>query len=64
MSVGALEPKFYAQLVSILGLSDEDVPQLGRDFKESREVFAKKFKEKTRDEWCKVGITLANFPRV
>ncbi|XKL65736.1 hypothetical protein PGB90_009156 [Kerria lacca] len=52
MAVGAIEPKFYDELLSKLNLSYEEVPQ--DDFENGRRIFTEKFKEKTRDEWCKV----------
>ncbi|KAL1970853.1 hypothetical protein VTN77DRAFT_2687 [Rasamsonia byssochlamydoides] len=52
-AVGALEPQFYAALLKGLGLKMEDLP--ARDDKANwpviREIFARKFKEKTRAEW-------------
>lgn len=52
-AVGALEPQFYLALVNGLGLKMEDLP--ARDDKANwpalREIFARKFKEKTRAEW-------------
>lgn len=56
MAVGAIEPKFYDELLSKLNLSYEEVPQ--DDFENGRRIFTEKFKEKTRDEWCKVNISL------
>jgi alpha-methylacyl-CoA racemase len=56
MSVGALEPKFYAALVHGLGLEDEDLPeQLDRDrWPEMRARFCEVFKSRTRDEWTDI----------
>lgn len=52
-AVGALEPQFYATLVKGLGLRLEDLPP--RDNKSNwgvlRDIFAAKFREKTRAEW-------------
>lgn len=52
-AVGALEPKFYAALVKGLGLDAASIPS--RDDKDNwpalREVFARRFREKTRAEW-------------
>lgn len=53
MSVGALEPQFYMELIEGLGLSEEEAPQIG-DFESLKELFTKKFSEKTRDEWCQI----------
>ncbi len=57
ISVGALEPQFFAALLKGLGLTEKDVcpGTLDRMDKRSwpymREVFLRKFKEKTRKEW-------------
>ena len=55
VSVGALEPQFYAALIEGLGLGDQI--DLGRQGDESTwprqaELFAEVFKTKTRDEWA------------
>jgi alpha-methylacyl-CoA racemase len=54
VSIGAIEAKFYAELVSRLNLRTEDLPgQYERArWPEMREVFARAFRTKTRDEWC------------
>jgi len=53
MSVGALEPQFYAALLHGLGLAGEDLPdQLDRDrWPELRARFTEVFKRRTREEW-------------
>lgn len=51
MSVGALEPKFYAELLKGLGLND--VPQFD-SFEENKKLFASIFAQKTQQEWCDV----------
>lgn len=53
MSVGALEPKFYAELLKGLNLKPEDVPQF-ESFEENKRLFAKIFEEKTQNEWCEI----------
>ena len=54
MSVGALEPQFYAQLVDLLELPDlpsrDDLAQWAA----IREAFTRRFKERTRAEWTEV----------
>ena len=54
ISLGSLEPQFYAELIEKLGLSDEDLPaQMDRSSWDTmREKFTSLFKSKTRDEWC------------
>ena len=56
MSVGALEPQFYAALLRGLGLDGEDLPaQLDRDrWPELRARFTAVFKSRTRDEWTEI----------
>lgn len=57
MSVGALEPQFFAVLIKGLDLTTEDICPNGLDRLDKRtwpymrEVFTKRFKEKTRAEW-------------
>ena len=56
VAVGAIEPKFYAELIDRLGLAREDLP--GQDdrarWPELRSRLAAVFRTKTRDEWCAV----------
>ena len=55
MSVGSLEPQFFATFVELLGIKDRVPGQLELDrFDEMRDLIAARFKEKTRDEWCAV----------
>ena len=53
VAIGAIEPKFYAQLLRLLGLADEPLPpQHDRaGWPVVRERFARAFKLKTREEW-------------
>lgn len=51
MSVGALEPKFYDQLLKGLGL--KDIPQFD-SFEENKKLFASIFIQKTQKEWCDI----------
>jgi alpha-methylacyl-CoA racemase len=56
MAVGALEPKFYAEFVRLLGLSDE-VAALRADSTEwqrLREAITGAFAARTRDDWTAV----------
>lgn len=55
MAVGALEPQFYAEFLTLLGLEDHadtrtDVTRWG----ELREAVAARFKSRPRDEWTAV----------
>jgi alpha-methylacyl-CoA racemase len=53
MGVGAIEPQFYAELMRLLGLGDEDLSnQMDRTkWPAMKERFAAIFATKTRDEW-------------
>ncbi len=55
MSVGALEPQFYAELVKGLGLGDEvpDRDDLAQ-WPALREILTARFKERTQAEWVAV----------
>jgi alpha-methylacyl-CoA racemase len=54
MAVGAVEPKFYSNLLAVLGLDEESLPaQLdSRYWPEMKQRFAAAFATKTRDEWA------------
>lgn len=57
MSVGALEPQFYAELLKGLGFTAEEVVPGGLDREDKRawpymrEVLTQRFRSKTRKEW-------------
>ena len=55
VSVGALEPKFFAALCVALGFPEwADGRILQEDPEAMRSAFQRKFKERTRDEWCSI----------
>ena len=56
LAVGALEPRFYAELLERVGLAADDLPdQLDRDgWPLLRERLAARFRTRTRDEWCRL----------
>jgi alpha-methylacyl-CoA racemase len=56
VSLGSLEPQFYAELLARLGLDQEDLPaQMDRTgWDRLRERFTELFKSKTRAEWDEV----------
>jgi alpha-methylacyl-CoA racemase len=56
MAVGAIEAKFYSQLLAGLGLESADLPaQMDRaQWPAMKERFAEVFAAKTRDEWTNV----------
>lgn len=53
VAVGAIEPQFFAALLSGLGLAPADVPgQLDvASYPQLHDVFAKRFASRTREEW-------------
>lgn len=55
MAVGALEPQFYQEFIEGLGLNVDDIEQMN-NFERNREIIAKIFKEKTREQWCNVSV--------
>jgi alpha-methylacyl-CoA racemase len=56
LAVGALEPRFWAELLERVGLPADDLPaQLDRDsWSLLRERLAATFRARTRDEWCRL----------
>jgi alpha-methylacyl-CoA racemase len=56
VSIGSIEPQFYAELVKLSGLEQEKLPpQMDRaEWPMMKERLARIFKTKTRDEWCKI----------
>ncbi|GJQ66996.1 hypothetical protein Trydic_g7987 [Trypoxylus dichotomus] len=63
MSVGALEPQFYEELLKGLGVDEFEAPQYG-DFQKSKKLFASIFLSKTQKEWCKIfdNLDACTFP--
>ncbi|KAI4488901.1 hypothetical protein M0804_004399 [Polistes exclamans] len=53
MAIGALEGKFYNNLLEKLGLSKDEVPQFN-NFAKNHALFVDLFKEKTQAEWCAI----------
>jgi alpha-methylacyl-CoA racemase len=53
ISVGAIEPRFYSELVTGLGIAEAELPpQLKRrGWAQTRQRFAEIFRTRTRDEW-------------
>jgi alpha-methylacyl-CoA racemase len=55
MSVGALEPQFYAELLQRLELNADEWPQFDRDrWPEFKHRLAEIFRARTREEWTKL----------
>jgi alpha-methylacyl-CoA racemase len=51
MAIGALEPRFYAELLSRLGLSDVPDRADPQNWPQLRALLSARFKDRTRDEW-------------
>ncbi|MGQ0802244.1 MAG: CaiB/BaiF CoA transferase family protein [Actinomycetota bacterium] len=56
VSLGSLEPQFYAEMLERLGIDDGELPaQMDRSgWPKLRERLTELFKSKTRDEWCEI----------
>ncbi len=56
VAVGAIEPKFYAELLEMCGLEREELPgQMDTArWPQLRASLARVFKTKTRDQWCAI----------
>jgi alpha-methylacyl-CoA racemase len=56
VSIGSIEPQFYAELIDKLGLAGEELPaQMDKaGWPILKERFERLFKTKTRDEWCAI----------
>jgi alpha-methylacyl-CoA racemase len=56
ISLGSIEPQFYAELVKLSGLEGEELPgQMDRSqWPAMKERLTQIFKTKTRDEWCEI----------
>ena len=54
VSIGALEPRFYEELLERLGLAEEPLPAQHERARwpELRARFAAAFRSRTRDQWC------------
>jgi alpha-methylacyl-CoA racemase len=55
VSLGSIEPQFYAELVKLGGLDAKEYPQLDRaGWPDMKRRLAAVFKRKTRAEWCAI----------
>ncbi len=56
VSLGSLEPQFYAEMLQRLGIDDDELPaQMDRrGWPQLRDRLTALFKSKTRDEWCEI----------
>jgi alpha-methylacyl-CoA racemase len=59
ISIGSIEPKFYTELLRLLEIEEEKLPQQmdRKRWPEMRERFKVIFKTKTREEWCAIMET-------
>jgi len=56
VSIGSIEPQFYAELLRLTGLEGEELPwqQDRNEWPSMKERLAGIFRSKTRDEWCEL----------
>ncbi len=56
VSIGSIEPQFYAELIEKLGLAGEDLPRQNdrSQWPALKERLRALFLQKTRDEWCEI----------
>ena len=59
VSIGSLEPQFYAELLELTGVTDDGGPPMPLQgdkeaWPATRERLEAVFKQKTRDEWCEI----------
>ena len=55
VSIGSIEPQFYAELMRITGVDVAEFPQMDRGrWPELKERLAAVFRTKPRDEWCRL----------
>jgi alpha-methylacyl-CoA racemase len=56
ISIGAIEPQFYTQLLALAGVDDPQFRKQWRqaDWPELKRKFAALFAARTRDEWCRL----------
>ena len=56
VSIGSIEPQFYAELLRLTGIEAGDLPYQHdkSQWPALKERFAEVFRQKTRDEWCEL----------
>lgn len=56
VSIGSIEPKFYAELIDKLGFDKDDLSSQhdSSHWPEMKQKLAEKFKTRTQDEWCQI----------
>ena len=56
VSIGAIEPQFYAELLKLIGVDPDSLPpQLDRiHWPRAKEALTRVFKTKSREEWCAI----------
>ncbi|CAL4123124.1 unnamed protein product [Meganyctiphanes norvegica] len=53
MACGAVEPQFYHQMMTLLGLDPDAIGQFD-DYDNKKNIIATTFKQKTQEDWCKI----------
>lgn len=56
IAIGSIEPKFYAELLRLTGLKNEELPRQNDQsaWPTLKERVTKIFRTKTREEWCRI----------
>ncbi|HYH50900.1 MAG TPA: CaiB/BaiF CoA-transferase family protein [Acidimicrobiia bacterium] len=56
VSIGSIEPQFYAELLRLLGIDPQELPRQSdrAAWPDLRNRLAAVFRSKTRDEWCRL----------
>jgi len=56
VSIGSIEPQFYAELLRLAGLEKEDLPKQSdrAEWPAMKARLAAVFRTRTRDEWCRI----------
>jgi alpha-methylacyl-CoA racemase len=55
ISIGSIEPQFYAEMLDKLGFTAEELPQMDKErWPELKEVVADRVRSKSRAEWCEI----------
>jgi alpha-methylacyl-CoA racemase len=56
ISLAPIEPKFYAEMLRLIGMAPEELPQSHdrQDWPELKQRLSKMIKTKTRDQWCEI----------
>jgi alpha-methylacyl-CoA racemase len=57
VAVSAVEPQFYEELVAVLGLDVDELPEQAdrASWPKMKELFGQRFRTRTRDQWCELA---------